>query len=183
MKKFRIVTAAGIAAAALSIAAPSYANGPGTRGHGAARGHAGAPHAGAPVRIAPMRQSHMIAPGFGVGHGAFGASHFGGRGFGLGYDPFGWPNYGSGYGYGPPGYYTSPAASLGGIRITDAPRDAEVYVDDAYAGVVDGFDGRFQRLTLEPGAYRIDVRGAGVSESVNVNVQPGRTTTVRVRRP
>lgn len=159
MNSFRILTAASVAAAALSIAAPSYANGP-------RAGHAGPPRA------------HAVAPRSGIGYRAFGPSHFAGYGFGFGYDPFGWP----GYGFGGPGYYGAPASTIGGVRIKDAPRDAGVYVDDAYAGIVDSFDGRFQRLTLEPGSYRIDVRGAGVSESVNVNVQPGRTTTVRMPR-
>ena len=178
MNRFRTMTAAGIALAALSIAAPSYADGPGTRGHAAARGHGA--RTSSPVRIAPMRQPRLIAPRFGMGYGS---SHLSahGLGYGYGYDPFGWPAYG--FGVGAQGYYASPTANLGGVRIKEAPRDAAVYVDDAYAGVVDNFDGRLQRLTLEPGAYRIDVRGAGVSESLNVNVQPGRTTTVRVQRP
>lgn len=180
MKRFQITMATGMAMAALSMAVPSFANGPGSRSHVSARAHAGAPRAAAPVRIAPMRPSRLLSPRFGPGYGGFGYSHLNAHSA-FGYDPFGWSGYG--FAYGAPGYYASATAHLGGVRIKDAPRDAEVYVDDAYAGVVDAFDGRFQRLTLEPGSYRIDVRGATVSESVNVNVQPGRTTTVRARRP
>ena len=36
----------------------------------------------------------------------------------------------------------------GDVRLMVRPRDAAVYVDGYYAGVVDDFDGVFQRLTL-----------------------------------
>lgn len=99
-----------------------------------------------------------------------------GYGYPLGhsywYDPY-W--YGA-YGYG----YPPPAAFLGGVRIKGAPRDAQVYVDGAYAGIVDDFDGLFQRLTLEPGPHQIEVRMPGVSPvTFDVNVQVGRTLTIR----
>jgi hypothetical protein len=51
-------------------------------------------------------------------------------------------------------YGTGPEAS---IRIEVTPRQAEVYVDGYYAGVVDDFDGMFQRLRLEPGEHEIEV--------------------------
>ena len=41
------------------------------------------------------------------------------------------------------------------VRIVATPRDAEVYVDGYYAGVVDDFDGFFQRLHVPPGAHEI----------------------------
>ena len=41
------------------------------------------------------------------------------------------------------------------LRIQAKPRDAAVYVDGFYAGVVDDFDGIFQRLLLPPGGHTI----------------------------
>ena len=36
-----------------------------------------------------------------------------------------------------------------------SPKEAEVYVDGYYAGVVDDFDGVFQRLPIEPGEHDV----------------------------
>lgn len=43
------------------------------------------------------------------------------------------------------------------VRILSAPRQADVFVDGAYAGTVDNFDGAFQRLRLRPGTHEIAV--------------------------
>ncbi len=103
------------------------------------------------------------------GHGYRGGSHvvvtggyYGGYygypfWFGLGpvYDP--WYGFGYQYPYGPYppypyGYTYDPGAS---IRVEVTPRQAEVYVDGYYAGIVDDFDGVFQRLPVEPGEHEI----------------------------
>ena len=56
------------------------------------------------------------------------------------------------YGY---GYRTyEPEAS---VRLEVKPKEAEVYVDGYYAGVVDDFDGTFQRLRVEPGEHEIEL--------------------------
>ena len=51
---------------------------------------------------------------------------------------------------------------LGAVRIEVKPKDARdemvVYVDEAQAGVVDDFDGAFQRLYLPPGKHQIEIR-------------------------
>ena len=47
------------------------------------------------------------------------------------------------------------------LRLKIKPRDAEVYVDGYYVGVVDDFDGIFQRLHIESGPHRIEVRAPG----------------------
>jgi hypothetical protein len=52
------------------------------------------------------------------------------------------------YRYG--GYRLDPGAA---IRIEVKPKQAEVYVDGYYAGIVDDFDGTFQRLRIEPGEH------------------------------
>jgi hypothetical protein len=60
------------------------------------------------------------------------------------------------------------------------PRDAEVYVDGYYAGIVDDFDGMWQQLRLDDGGHRIEVRMPGLAPlTFDVMVQPGRTITYR----
>jgi hypothetical protein len=65
--------------------------------------------------------------------------------------PFGY-DYPFGYAYPYPYYYQDQSAAL---RIEVTPRNAEVYVDGYYAGIVDDFDGVFQRLHVPPGDHEI----------------------------
>jgi hypothetical protein len=78
------------------------------------------------------------------------------------------------------GAYAVPSgAAYGGVRIQGAPRDAQVYVDGTYAGVVDDYDGTFQRLDLEPGSHAIEIRtAAGRPLTYDVNLTAGQTLTV-----
>jgi hypothetical protein len=71
----------------------------------------------------------------------------------LGY--YGYPD--SGYGY----YALAPGHLYGAVRIVDAPRDAQVFVDGYYAGVVDNYDGVFQHLNLEAGPHHIEIEDPG----------------------
>jgi hypothetical protein len=93
--------------------------------------------------------------------------------------------YGSGglypYGYTPRGYYDPlPGRAYGGVRITDAPRDAQVFADGYYVGIVNDFDGVFQHMNLEPGPHHIEVEAEGFEPvAFDVVVQPGRTITFR----
>ena len=93
--------------------------------------------------------------------------------------------YGAGgvydYGYTPSYYYDPiPGRVYGGVRITQAPRDAQVFADGYYVGIVDDFDGVFQHVNLEAGQHRIEVRAPGLEPiSFDVYVQPGRTITLR----
>jgi hypothetical protein len=41
------------------------------------------------------------------------------------------------------------------VRLQVSPREAEGFVDGYYAGIVDDFDGFFQRLNLRPGPHKI----------------------------
>jgi PEGA domain len=119
----------------------------------------------------------------------FGGGFYGG--YPYGYYPYGYPygsyayGYGDGYGYGygsPYGYVAGGYAgnSYGGVRITDAPQDAAVYADGYYVGVVDDFDGTFQRLSLEAGAHHIEIMKQGEQPiAFDVNVRPGQTITYR----
>ena len=102
----------------------------------------------------------------------------------YGYSPYGYGNYGYGYGpYGyplpPPGYVSMrPGVAYGGVRIEGAPRDAQVFADGYYVGIVDDFDGAFQHLNLEAGAHRIEIRMQNEQPiTIDVNVLPGQTIT------
>ncbi len=103
---------------------------------------------------------------------------YGYGGYGYGYPYSSWYGGYPGYGYygRPPAYY--PA--YGGVRIAVSQRDAEVYVDGYFAGIVDDFDGALQQVNLEPGPHHLEVRAEGFAEAeFDVNVEPGRTITYR----
>ena len=113
--------------------------------------------------------------GFGLGYG----------GFGFGYSAFGYDPWGSGfydpfYGY-PRGYVAAPWGRGnydGSLKLKVSPSDATVYVDGFYAGVVDDYDGMFQRLHLEPGAHRVEIRKDGYETlTFDVRITPDRTIT------
>ena len=108
------------------------------------------------------------------------------------YDPW-W--YAGGYGYGySGGYYggyydpwygaypSYPQSSSyndeGKLRLKIKPREAEVYVDGYYVGIVDEFDGIFQRLHIDSGPHRIEVRAAGFETlTFDVRIAPDHSTT------
>jgi hypothetical protein len=116
-------------------------------------------------------------PGYGYyPYGYYGGPYYGGGGYyGGGYYGGG---YGGGYGYSSgsgSGYY-----GTGHLRLKVKPRDAEVYVDGYYAGLVDDFDGMFQKLELEAGPHRIEVRKAGFSTmTFEVRVPADESVTYR----
>jgi len=116
----------------------------------------------------------------------------GGGGYYGGYYPWGWGSLGlwGYYGfydpwwYGPyppvDGYYASEGGHEGSLKLKVRPRDAKVYVDSYYAGVVDDFDGTFQSLKLDAGPHRIEISLDGYEAlSFEVNVWPDRTTTYK----
>jgi len=79
------------------------------------------------------------------------------------------------------GYYGGGYVSdFGKLRIQVKQRDAEVYIDGYYAGVVDDFDGVLQGLQLESGNYSVEVALPGFEPlQFDVHVTPGRTTTYK----
>jgi hypothetical protein len=145
--------------------------------------------------------------GHGHGHGWYypPSYWYGYTGLGLGYfyyDPLWWgPSYyGYGYGYGYPGayggyygggYYGGGAYGayggdsetyygVGKLRLKMKPRDAEVFVDGYFSGVVDDYDGTFQRLTLDSGPHRVEVRKPGFTTlSFDVRIPPDETVTYK----
>lgn len=103
------------------------------------------------------------------------------------YDPYWGGGYGPYYGHG--GYRhdrdddrDDRDYNIGSLRLKVDPADGEVFVDGLYRGVVDDFDGVFQRLKLEAGAHQLEIRAPGYAPLVfDVLVTPGETTTYRGR--
>ena len=140
-------------------------------------------------------------PGIYYGYDPFYSSYFGsyhsrygyypysrywvpGYGFGLGYfayDPFmfgGYDYYGGG-GYSSGGY-SSQHRDIGNLRLKVKPNDAQVYVDGYFVGPVDSFDGVFQKLGIEAGAHRIELRAEGYETvQFEVLITPGETVTYK----
>ena len=58
--------------------------------------------------------------------------------------------------YGPYPYYGA-RYDQSSVRLEVKPEETEVYVDGYYAGVVDSYDGFFQRLHLAAGAHEIEL--------------------------
>ncbi len=122
-------------------------------------------------RLLPRRASprHYYGPGGGL-------SVYFGRGSGFLY---GSPYYGRVYGYSAPSVYGG-RSYYGDVRLQVRPRNAAVYVDGYYAGVVDDFDGVFQRLTIEVGPHEIELVAPGLEpQFYEVYVDPSRTVTIQ----
>ena len=109
---------------------------------------------------------------WGYGYGGYpGAGGFGGY-YGGYYDPWygGYPAY-------PQASY-SDSSDEGSLKLKLKPRDAEVYVDGYFVGIVDDFDGIFQRLHLDSGPHRIEVRAQGYEPlAFDVRITSEHTTT------
>jgi hypothetical protein len=113
------------------------------------------------VRVIPYRP-YVYRPSFSIG------VYYGSNGY--------YP-----YGYTPDYYFNPiPGHPYGGVRITGAPRDAQVFADGYYVGIVDDFDGIFQHMNLEAGPHHIEVAWGGYQPiAFDVYVRPGETTTFR----
>jgi hypothetical protein len=132
---------------------------------------------GGAVRPVPNGGGHVATPYYGTPYYATrGSFVFVGGYF---YDPFygpypWWPASAYGWGYSPVFDYRAE------VRIQATPREAAVYVDGFYAGVVDDFDGTFQRLPLTPGGHRIELYLEGFQTiRKNLYLQPGATLKLR----
>ena len=66
------------------------------------------------------------------------------------------------------------------VRLQVTPKDAAVYVDGLYAGIVDDFDGPTERLPLSPGPHEIVVHLAGY-RTAHEQVDLGGHATYRIR--
>ena len=101
-------------------------------------------------------------------------------------DPFfyGYPWFGYQYPFGPYGYPYPYGYRYGGpesaVRLEVTPREAEVFIDGYYAGIVDDFDGAFQRLRVEPGEHDITLYREGF-KTVHQKVYLTVDSTFRVK--
>ena len=69
---------------------------------------------------------------------------------------------------------------VGGLQLDVEPRNALVYVDGWYMGVVDSFSGYFHHLDLAAGPHVIELLASDYDPlSVEILVIPDRTTTYR----
>lgn len=111
-----------------------------------------------------------------------------GYGLGLGYysyDPYLWNPGAQPQFYGPGSYGTGYYGrgynyDIGEVRLRVMPREAQVFVDGYYAGVVDDYDGALQALRLESGPYHIKMVAPGYEPlEVDIRVSPGQRVTYR----
>lgn len=188
MKK--ILAIAMLSLCTLAIAAPSQAQHRrgGSSGGSASSGRA-VPRGGVvgPAIVSPR----VVSPGY---RPYYYPRYSFGLGLGYGYpyySPYYYPyGYYGAYGYGgyPPygGDYEVVAGGraepYGSVRITDAPKDAQVYADGYYVGAVDDFDGAFQHINLEAGTHHIEIHEQGQTPmSFDVNVRPGESITYHAK--
>ena len=59
------------------------------------------------------------------------------------------------------GYSYRAFRDTGSLRLKIKPRDAKVYIDGYYVGLVDSFDGLFQKLGIDSGGHRVEIRADG----------------------
>jgi hypothetical protein len=153
------------------------------------------PRGSVPMRDPVVRVPNYYWPGsyYPWGYGAWGLGFYH-------WDPFAWrPAYGYGpYGYAPHGYgyggyggYSTAPPSVpsrttrhpANLRLLVEPRearDAQVFVNGHYVGIVDDFNGVFQRLRVDQGPNTIEVRKDGFETlRLDVNVRSRQTITLR----
>ncbi len=103
-----------------------------------------------------------MATGYGYGYGV------GGGGGADSYYP---------YNYGAQDPQTNDVGE-GSIRLKVKPRDAKVYVDGFFVGMVDSFDGTFQKLNVGGGHHKVEVKADGYETAeFDVLVTPEQTVT------
>jgi len=170
-------------AARTGVAVPrSYA----PRGHspyyGARHYYGGYPRYYAPYGYAryyypyyPYYSNFSFSFGFGIGYGWPGA-YWGSYGYPYyGYPYYGYPSYPYAYPYYGYGYDNS-----GSARLQISPRNAQVYIDGRFVGLVDDFDGSFQQLHVEAGQHQLQVSLEG-HRTYTENVLFRSGTTVRLQ--
>jgi hypothetical protein len=101
------------------------------------------------------------------------------------YDPFfyadPWWGYQYPYPMRPYGYGYRRWEPEASVRLEVKPKEAEVYVDGYYAGVVDDFDGTFQRLHIAPGGHAITLYLEGYrTVTQNIYARPDQTVKLQL---
>ena len=119
--------------------------------------------------------NYFYFPGYssfniGVGYGSY-----------YRYNPYWNGYYGNAYGYAPyayDGYGYGANYYTGSLRLKVQPRFGEVFVDGYYVGLVNDYDGIFQRLRLEEGPHHIEIVEPGyLPLEFDVMILPGETIT------
>lgn len=150
-----------------------------------------------PATSSPLGTRPLLVPPYRF-RPSVGTLGFGGFGLYSYYDPFrsslmmyGYPGYLYGYtpawpfppalapyGYAP--YPIDAEGITGGLRLKIEPKEAQVYVDGYYAGIVDDFNGHFQRLKLIPGPHHVEVRALGYEPlTFEIRIEAFHTTEYR----
>ena len=161
-------------------------------GGGAARPPGARPPAGRPQPGRPV-----------VRHGAYGGGMYRGSpyygygyGYGLGSLTWGFPRWWYPFGYGPYWYgpywyggfgaywydggYDGGYGGGGSLKLAVQPKNADVFVDGYFAGIVDEFDGFFQSLGVAPGGHSVTLWCQGYrTVTQQVYVQMGDTLKLR----
>ena len=184
----------GLAATLLMWPADALAQqrSPGGRGGGGGGGgRGGAPSTGVAVPRSPGHVSHPIytrpyyRPYYGYGYPYYAPYFY--SSFYWGWGGFGWyPYWGYPYPYYPyyGGGYVPWYDDLGALRIEIKPREAQVYVDGYFVGVIDSFDGAFQKLGIDAGGHRIQIKAPGYETiSFEVLITPNETVTYKGELP
>jgi hypothetical protein len=124
-------------------------------------------------------------PSFGFGYGA--SSSFFDPAYGYGsYDPYA-PAFDSLSSSSSEGTFTpsecifTPSArETGSVRLKVKPENASVYVDGEYVGLVDQYDGLFQKLHASSGTHHVEFNAVGYKPlTFNIRVEPDHTQTYR----
>jgi hypothetical protein len=112
-------------------------------------------------------------PGYGFGLGyLYYDPWFSGYGFGYG-DPYGFGGGGGGGG----GYSVSQSyRDSGSLRLKINPKEAQIFVDGYFVGIVDSYDGAFQKLGIDGGGHKIELKADGYEPlEFEVLITPGET--------
>ena len=135
----------------------------------------GPPAAGRPPGGHPGGRAVVVRGGYG---GYYGYPYMG---LGYGWGPYwggGW--YGQYWGYPYPywggGYYDLGAE----LRLEVKPKEAQVFLDGYYVGIVDDFDGTFERLHFKPGDHELVLYLEGY-QTVKQNVRLGQRQEGKVK--
>ncbi len=111
-------------------------------------------------------------------------------GLGWGYPGWGYPYWGLGWGgywgwggpwYGYPwGYYPGPPDTSAEVKLEVTPKDAQVYVDAYFVGVVDDFDGMFQKLHVPSGDHELVIYKPGFrTVKQTIRLRPNQDSKIR----
>jgi hypothetical protein len=124
--------------------------------------------------------------GYGYGYDGLYYPYGFGMGYGL-YSGFGWAPYygdafgdpyGGGYGYGGGASTSYGRGEQGNLKLKVKPRAAKVYVDGYFVGPVDQFDGALQKLALNTGRHKVEIKADGFETAeFDVLINPEQTVT------